>query len=105
MPHSQNPPEFLVDAPARPAPLTFAFAHGAGAPMDTPFLSFFATGLAAHGLRLVRFEFPYMARRRSESGTSPPDRQTGVRETRKRAIAALETEEEQTQPGIQSIMR
>src|SRR3546814_1087805 len=39
MPHSQNPPEFLVDAPARPAPLTFAFAHGAGAPMDTPFMS------------------------------------------------------------------
>src|SRR3546814_7234260 len=75
MPHSQNPPEFLVDAPARPAPLTFAFAHGAGAPMDTPFMSFFATGLAAHGWRVVRFEFPYMARRRSESGRSPPDRQ------------------------------
>src|SRR3546814_21125008 len=76
MPHSQNPPEFLVDAPARPAPLTFAFAHGAGAPMDTPFMSFFATGLAAHGWRVVRFEFPYMARRRSESGRSP-DRKTG----------------------------
>src|SRR3546814_9887886 len=63
MPHSQNPPEFLVDAPARPAPLTFAFAHGAGAPMDTPFMSFFATGLAAHGWRVVRFE-------RSEEHTS-----------------------------------
>src|SRR3546814_3256880 len=75
MPHSQNPPEFLVDAPARPAPLTFAFAHGAGAPMDTPFMSFFATGLAAHGWRVVRFAFPYMARRRRESGRSPPARQ------------------------------
>src|SRR3546814_12261980 len=81
MPHSQNPPEFLVDAPARPAPLTFAFAHGAGAPMDTPFMSFFATGLAAHGWRVVRFEFPYMARRRSESGRSPPDRQPVLPET------------------------
>lgn len=90
MPHSQNPPEFLVDAPARPAPLTFAFAHGAGAPMDTPFMSFFATGLAAHGWRVVRFEFPYMARRRSESGRSPPDRQPVLLETWQRAIAALE---------------
>src|SRR3546814_1171694 len=73
-----------------PAPLTFACAHGAGAPMDTPFMSFFATGLAAHGWRVVRFEFPYMARRRSESGRSPPDRQPVLLETWQRAIAALE---------------
>src|SRR3546814_1328811 len=100
MPHSQNPPEFLVDAPARPAPLTFAFAHGAGAPMDTPFMSFFATGLAAHGWRVVRFEFPYMARRRSESGRSPPDRQPVLLETWQRAIRSEEHTSE-----LQSLMR
>ena len=32
--------------------------------MDAPFMEFFAQGLAAGGLRVVRFEFPYMAQRR-----------------------------------------
>lgn len=67
-------PEFLIDGP-EDAPLTFAFAHGAGAPMDTPFMSFFAEGLAARGWRVARFEFPYMARRRREDRRPPPDRQ------------------------------
>src|SRR3546814_6632931 len=69
-------PDFLIDAPAGPAPLTFAFAHGAGAPMDTPFMGFFAERLAARGWRVVRFEFPYMARRRSEATRPPPDRKS-----------------------------
>lgn len=67
-------PQFLIDGPAD-APLTFAFAHGAGAPMDTPFMSFFATALADRGWRVARFEFPYMARRRREDRRPPPDRQ------------------------------
>lgn len=67
-------PQFLIDGPAA-APLTFAFAHGAGAPMDTPFMAFFAAGLAARGWRVARFEFPYMARRRREAKRPPPDRQ------------------------------
>jgi predicted alpha/beta-hydrolase family hydrolase len=56
------------------APLTLALAHGAGAPMDSPFMSFFAQGAAAAGFRVVRFEFPYMAARRSEGSRRPPDR-------------------------------
>ena len=71
---AEDLPEFLVDG-AEDAPLTFAFAHGAGAPMDTPFMTFFAEGLAARGWRVVRFEFPYMARRRREPKRPPPDRQ------------------------------
>ena len=35
-------------------------AHGAGAPMDTPFMNFFAKSLAGPDLRVARFEFPYM---------------------------------------------
>lgn len=84
------PPEFLIDAPAGgAAALTFAFAHGAGAPMDTPFMSFFAAGLAARGWRVARFEFPYMARRRGEGGRPPPDRQPVLLETWRRVIETL----------------
>src|SRR5262245_26369021 len=57
----------LVDGPPD-ARTTLVLAHGAGGPMDTPFLQTVAGDLAARGVRVVRFEFPYMARRR-ESGT------------------------------------
>ena len=63
----------LTDGPADAA-WTFLFAHGAGAGMDTPFMTTVASGLAQHGIRVVRFEFPYMARRRAEGGRRPPDR-------------------------------
>ncbi|WP_417316592.1 alpha/beta family hydrolase [Emcibacter sp.] len=50
-------------------------AHGAGAPMDNPFMDYFAEGLADNGLRVLRFEFPYMAERRASGKKRPPDRQ------------------------------
>lgn len=55
------------------APLTVALAHGAGAPMDSPFMAAFAEGLAARGLRAARFEFPYMAQRRDDGKKRPPN--------------------------------
>jgi hypothetical protein len=42
------------------ASITTTLTHGAGADMDTPFMDFFAEGLAVAGFRSVRFEFPYM---------------------------------------------
>lgn len=42
--------------------------------MDSPFMDAFAKGLAAEGLRVARFEFPYMERRRRDGTKSPPDR-------------------------------
>ncbi|MBE0532879.1 MAG: alpha/beta fold hydrolase [Rhodospirillales bacterium] len=65
--------DFLFDGPDD-APATLALAHGAGAPMDSPFMVFFAEGLAARGLRVVRFEFPYMAGRRTDDRKRGPDR-------------------------------
>ncbi len=53
---------------------TVVLAHGAGAPMDSPFMNTIATGLAERGLAVVRFEFPYMQRRRQTSTKRPPDR-------------------------------
>jgi uncharacterized protein len=54
---------------------TLILAHGAGAPMDTPFMETVARGAAAAGIRVLRFEFPYMARRREDQKRRPPDRQ------------------------------
>ena len=55
------------------APMTVALAHGAGAPMDSPFMEAFAEGLATRGLRCARFEFPYMAGRREDGKKRPPN--------------------------------
>lgn len=49
-------------------------AHGAGAPMDSDFMNALATALAQQGISTLRFEFPYMAARRSGGGKRPPDR-------------------------------
>ncbi len=62
---------YLIDGPGK-APLTVILAHGAGAPMDTPFMTAFASGLAAQGWRVLRFEFAYMARRRQDGRKAPP---------------------------------
>jgi len=69
-------PDLLFDGPADAA-ITIALAHGAGAPMDTPFMNAFAQGLARRGFRVARFEFPYMAERR-ETGKKRPPNPAGV---------------------------
>lgn len=50
-------------------------AHGAGAPMDSPFMESLAGHLADQGIETLRFEFPYMAERRFAGRKRPPDRQ------------------------------
>lgn len=72
--------DLLITGPEA-APLTVALAHGAGAPMDSPFMEAFADGLAHHGYRVARFEFPYMAERRATGKKRPPDRAPVLEET------------------------
>ncbi|MDD1963617.1 MAG: alpha/beta family hydrolase [Pseudomonas capeferrum] len=50
-------------------------AHGAGAPMDSGFMNEMAQRLAALGVGVIRFEFPYMAERRVNGGKRPPNPQ------------------------------
>ena len=88
MPAKTDPTEFLFDGP-RDAEITLALAHGAGAPMDTPFMTAFAKGLAADGIRVARFEFPFMAARRADGRKRPPDRQPKLVAAWQAAIAAL----------------
>lgn len=65
---------FVVNGPET-ASSGFLFAHGAGAPMDSDFMETVANGLASRGVRVIRFEFPYMAKRRIDGKKRPPDRQ------------------------------
>lgn len=55
-------------------PLTFVLAHGAGADMDHEFMAAVAAGLAENGIRVVRFNFPYMVKRAEDGKRRPPDR-------------------------------
>ena len=64
---------FLFDGPGQ-AKHTILLAHGAGAPMDSPSLTATAKALAGAGFRVARFEFDYMAGRRTEEGRKPPPR-------------------------------
>ena len=48
-------------------------AHGAGAPMDSEAMSQIAQGLADRGLRVIRFEFPYMMERRETGKRRGPN--------------------------------
>jgi len=81
--------DFLFDGPAATAkaPL-LALAHGAGAAMDSTFMNTLAARLAEEGIRVARFEFPYMAARR-QGRRPPPDREAVLRETWKTVIAEL----------------
>jgi hypothetical protein len=84
----------IFDLPPDPAAgaagaSTVVLAHGAGAPMDTPFMNAMAAGLAAGGVRVVRFEFPYMRRRRETGERRPPDREPALRAAWLAVIAEL----------------
>lgn len=78
----------LFDGPDD-APVTVLLAHGAGAPMDSAAMTAAAGALAAAGLRVVRFEFAYMAARRDGARKPPPRADTLVPAYRA-VVAALD---------------
>lgn len=57
--------------------------------MDSPFMNRVAEGLAARGFRVARFEFPYMARRRSGGKRGAPDREPVLRAGWKEVVERL----------------
>ncbi|SQD78490.1 alpha/beta family hydrolase [Moritella yayanosii] len=52
----------------------FVFAHGAGAPASADFMETIAKGLALQGIRVARFNFPYMQQRVDNGTRRPPER-------------------------------
>jgi predicted alpha/beta-hydrolase family hydrolase len=67
------PEKFLFNG-SEDARVTILLAHGAGAPMDSQSMSATARALADAGFRVARFEFSYMASRRTSEGRKPPPR-------------------------------
>ena len=80
--------ELLYEGP-EDAGVTLALAHGAGAPMDSPFMDRIAQGVSHGGIRVVRFEFPYMRARRHAGKRAAPDREPILRATWLEAIEEL----------------
>lgn len=77
----------LFDGPQN-ASVTILLAHGAGAPMDSASMTASAKALAAEGFRVARFEFGYMAARRS-GGRKPPPRAETLNPEFKAAVVTL----------------
>ena len=71
--------EFLFDGP-EDARFTLLLAHGAGAPMDSASLNATAKALASTNIRVARFEFGYMAARRTGTRRPPPRAETVIPE-------------------------
>ncbi len=67
--------DFLFDGP-EDARFTLLLAHGAGAAMDSASMNATAKALAADGIRVARFEFAYMAARRTGTRKPPPRAET-----------------------------
>jgi len=80
--------DFLFDGPDK-AKATMLLAHGAGAPMDSASMNAATKALANAGLRIARFEFAYMASRRTTAGRKPPPRAEKVMTEYVAAVDAL----------------
>src|SRR5260370_12988676 len=70
--------QLIYDGP-KDAAATLVLAHGAGAAMDSPFMNRIAAGVAEWGIRVARFEFPYMDARRRTGKGGAPDREPVLR--------------------------
>lgn len=79
---------FLFDG-APDAKVTILLAHGAGAPMDSAALTRAAAALASVGLRVARFEFAYMAVRRTSAKRLPAPRAETLKTEYLAAVDAL----------------
>ena len=70
--------------PAEGAPrAVFVFAHGAGAGQHHPFMAGVSRGLAARGIDVVTFDFPYKRLQKSA-----PDRPPVLEQSFRDAVAA-----------------
>lgn len=80
--------DFLLTGPDDAA-VTLLLAHGSGAPMDSPAMTAAAEALAAQGLRIARFEFAYMAARRTDGSRRPPPKAETLNPEFRAAVKAL----------------
>ena len=62
----------LINSVTQPEIATLVFAHGAGAAMDSQVMSHIANALSLQQIKVIRFEFDYMAERRISGKRAPP---------------------------------
>lgn len=79
---------FLTAGPPQ-AKTHLLLAHGAGAPMTSPFLETMTRLLTDRGLQISRFEFEYMAARRAGGKRRPPPKAELLVPEYKRAVDEL----------------
>lgn len=81
--------DFLWTRPQSAPVSTLLLAHGAGAAMDSSFMNRFCEAAAREGLQTARFEFAYMAARRTGGKKAPPPRADKLVPEYQRAVQAL----------------
>ncbi len=81
--------KYLTVSPEGSPIATLLLAHGAGAPMDSPFMNEMAALLAARGIEVVRFEFPYMVSRRVTGKRKPAPKAETLREAFLTAVSEV----------------
>ncbi|WP_299591603.1 alpha/beta family hydrolase [uncultured Microbulbifer sp.] len=84
--------DWLIDRPEQAPIAWYLFAHGAGAPMDSDFMQSLAEMLAAQGVGVARFEFPYMEERRASGKRRPPNKMDVLLEAFQAQIDRAEVE-------------
>lgn len=62
----------LLSSAANPSRAHLLLAHGAGAPMTSPFMEQLSKALTEYGISVHRFEYLYMAERRTGGKRRPP---------------------------------
>lgn len=82
-----SPETLLYPSPAPPAAGALLLAHGAGAGQRHPFMTLFARAIAARGIDVATFDFPYITARRRV-----PDRAPVLEECYRAAIARVRDE-------------
>lgn len=83
-----------------PAAPVLVLAHGAGAPADSDFMNILADFLESQGVASVRFEFPYMERRRQDGRRRPPDRQPQLLDRFREVLARVRDEVPRSRPVL-----
>lgn len=79
---------FLFDGPETDD-VTLLLAHGAGAAMDSTAMTMATAALASVGIRVARFEFGYMAARRTSGARKPPPKAERLMDEYRTAIREL----------------
>ena len=70
----------------------YIFAHGAGADMNSEFMTLVAEKLAEKGIRVIRFNFPYMIKRAEDGKRRPPGKMDVLKESYINRIKQYSTE-------------